>query len=219
MTQLVDLVIDGGVLFDVSVRLRNICLRLIVIIIADEVPDIIIRKERLELTRELRSKRLVVRDDERRPLHALDDLCHRIGLARARRAEQHLCGHPVLDAACKIGDCLRLIAHRFKGSSDFERKLRIEPRCIEFWNHRHRPLSSDLLKSHSCIITHSAYDGNSMRKEAPRRVLRTTASQSLLTSVAVMISTTVRSLTVLRSMKPPSASWTTGIAVTRDSSM
>ena len=219
VTQLINLVVDGSILLDVGVRLGNVGFGLVVVVVADEVADVIVGKERLELTRQLRREGLVVCDDERWTLHALDDLCHRIGLARARRTEQYLRRHPVLDAARKIRNRLRLVAHRLKRCNDLERDLLLKDRRIEFWNHRHRAPSLSLLKSHSVIIAHSTCDGNSRTQKSTLRGAFSSIYQSLLTSAAVMISTTVMSFTVLRSMNPPFASCTTGIAVTRDSSM
>ena len=137
MAQLIDLIVDGRVLLDVGVRLRDVRLGLVVVVVADKVTDVVIGKEGLELARKLCREGLVVRDDERRALHAFDDLCHRIGLARPRRTEQHLRRHPVLNAARKIRNRLRLIAHRLEGRGDLERNLLLEDRRIEFRNHRH----------------------------------------------------------------------------------
>ena len=57
-------------------------------------------KELLELVIELRRQRLVVRQDQRRPIRLLDDLGHGEGLARAGDPEQRL----VLLAGGKAGD-------------------------------------------------------------------------------------------------------------------
>ena len=98
VSQLIDLVVDRRILFDVCIRRRNIRLGLVVVIIADKIADIILREERLELTRQLRRQRLVVRDDKRRLLYALNRLGDRVRLARARSAEEHLRLLSVLDA-------------------------------------------------------------------------------------------------------------------------
>ena len=83
---LIDLVVDRRILLDVGVRRGDVGLRLVEVVVADEVADVVVWEERLELTRELRRERLVVGDDERRLLHLLDDLGDRVRLARARRA-------------------------------------------------------------------------------------------------------------------------------------
>ncbi|CCX41509.1 unknown [Clostridium sp. CAG:1024] len=90
VAQLVDLVVDVHGLFNVGVRRGDICLRLVIVVIRNEVLHSGIRKKLLELGAELCGERLVVRDDERGLLHALDDLRHGEGLAAAGHAEQHL---------------------------------------------------------------------------------------------------------------------------------
>ena len=86
VAQFIDLVVDRRVLLDVGVRRGDVCLRLVEVVVADEVADVIVREECLELARELCRERLVVGDDERRLLHLLDDLGDRVRLARTRRA-------------------------------------------------------------------------------------------------------------------------------------
>ncbi len=88
--QLVELVVDRGFLLDVNVARRNVGLRLVIVVIGDEVLDRIVREERLELVIKLRRQRLVVRQDQRGTIDLLDDLGHREGLARAGDAQQHL---------------------------------------------------------------------------------------------------------------------------------
>ena len=61
-----------------------------------------------------------MRDDQRGPLHALDDGGHGIGLARSGDAQQHLAGHALLHAARQRLNGLRLIALRLEGG--FENK-------------------------------------------------------------------------------------------------
>ncbi len=67
--QPVDLLVDRGVLLDVDVALRNVRLGLVVVVVADEIVDRVVREELLELAVELGGQRLVVRQHERRPLH------------------------------------------------------------------------------------------------------------------------------------------------------
>ena len=97
--QLVELVVDGRFLLDVDVARRNVGLRLVVVVIGDEILDGVVREERLELVIQLRRQRLVVRQNQRRAVDLLDDLGHRVGLARAGHAEQHLVLFAIVDAA------------------------------------------------------------------------------------------------------------------------
>jgi len=66
MTHPVDLVVDERVLLDVGVRLRDVRLRLVVVVVRDEVLDRVLREEGAELAEELRGECLVRGDDERR---------------------------------------------------------------------------------------------------------------------------------------------------------
>ena len=69
--QAVDLLIDRGVFLDVDVALRDVRLGLVVVVVADEIVDRVVREEFLELAIELSGQRLVVRQDQRRPLQRL----------------------------------------------------------------------------------------------------------------------------------------------------
>ncbi len=88
--QPLDLLIDRGVLLDVNVALRDVGLGLIIVVIAHEVVNGVVRKELLELGVELCGQRFVVRHDQHGPLHLLDHVGHGEGLAGAGHAHQHL---------------------------------------------------------------------------------------------------------------------------------
>ena len=81
----VDLVVARRVLLDVRVAARQVGLGLVVVEVADEVLDLVLREELAELGVELRGKRLVVGEDQGRLVVRLDDLRKRVGLAGARR--------------------------------------------------------------------------------------------------------------------------------------
>lgn len=70
--------------------MRDIGLGLIIIVVGDEVLDGVIGEKLAELRAQLRGERFIVRKNERRTVHALDNACHREGLAGARDAEEHL---------------------------------------------------------------------------------------------------------------------------------
>ena len=110
VAQALDLLVDGGVLLDVGIGRGDVGLRLIVVIIGDEILDGAVREELAELRAQLRRQGLVVRDDERRALEALDDRGHRIGLAGTCDAQEHLAGHARLRARDERLNGLRLIA-------------------------------------------------------------------------------------------------------------
>ena len=86
MAHFIDLVVDGRVFFDVGVGRGDIRLRLVVIVVGDEVFDRIVREHLLELGAELSREGLVVRQNERRTVRLGDDVRHREGLAGARDA-------------------------------------------------------------------------------------------------------------------------------------
>ena len=120
VAQALDLIIDGGVLLDECVRVRDVCLRLVVVIVRHEIFHGVVRKKLLELAAQLRREDLVVREHERRPLDALDDLGHRIRLSGAGHAEQHLLVDAVFQPLHKRVDRLGLVARRLIGRNDFK---------------------------------------------------------------------------------------------------
>ena len=117
----VDLLVDRGFLLDIGVGARDVGLRLVVVVVRDEILDRVVRKERLELAVELRGQRLVRREDQRGALRLLDHLRHREGLARAGDAEQHLGAVVALDALDQVADRLRLVALGLEVGLDDER--------------------------------------------------------------------------------------------------
>ncbi len=90
VTHAVDLLVHRRILLDVGVGARDVGFRLVIVVVADEVLDGVVRKEALELAVELGGKRLVRGEDQRGPLRARDHLRHGVGLAGTGDAEQHL---------------------------------------------------------------------------------------------------------------------------------
>ena len=72
--QALDLFVNRRILLDVGVGARDVGLRLVVIEVADEILDRVAREELFELRVKLRRERLVVRNDERRPVEFADDI-------------------------------------------------------------------------------------------------------------------------------------------------
>ena len=108
-----DLFVNGRILLDVGVGARDVGFRLVVIEVADEIFDRVAWEELFELGVKLRRQRLVVRDDERRPVELADDVGDRECLARAGHAEQRLMPIPGLERFDQLGDRLPLVAPRF----------------------------------------------------------------------------------------------------------
>ena len=110
VAQLVDLLVDVGVLGDVRVGPRDVRLGLVVVVVGDEVLDRVLREEVLELGAKLRGQRPVRRQHERRPLVLRDDVRHRERLAAPGDAQQRLRAVAAREAADERVDRLRLVA-------------------------------------------------------------------------------------------------------------
>ena len=110
VAQLVDFVVDGAVLFDIGIGLRNVRLGLIVVVIGDKVFYRVVGKEFLELAAELRRERFVMCEHKRRTLQTLNYVRHSERLARACYAEQSLLFIAFLNASDQRFNCLRLVA-------------------------------------------------------------------------------------------------------------
>ena len=103
MAELVDLLVDRGVLLDVGVRAGDVGLRLVVIVVADEIGDGVFREEGLELPVELGGKGLVVGDDEGGSVHGGDDVRHREGLPGTGHPEEDLMLLPLFQPCDELG--------------------------------------------------------------------------------------------------------------------
>ena len=120
MAHAVDLLVDRGFLLDIGVGARDVRLRLVVVIIGDEIFHRVVGKEGPELAIELRRQRLVGREDQSGALRLLDHLRHGEGLARAGDAEQDLGAVVAPHAFDQLGDRLRLVALRLEIGLDDE---------------------------------------------------------------------------------------------------
>ena len=89
--------VDLGVLLDKGIRARNIGLRLVIIVIADEVLDRVIRKELFEFAVQLGGQGFVVGHHDGWALHGLNDFGNGVGLARPGYPQQGLVGQPVMN--------------------------------------------------------------------------------------------------------------------------
>ena len=95
--QAVYLLVDGRVLFNKGVRVGDIGLRLVIVIVADEILHRVVGEELPELGAQLGGQGLVVGQDQGGTLDLLDDLGHGEGLARSGDAQQRLLVQPHLD--------------------------------------------------------------------------------------------------------------------------
>ncbi len=136
--QLVDFVVDRSVLFDIRIRVDNVGFGLVVVVIADEIFDGVVGKERLEFLVELGCERLVVRENERRLSHVPNDIRHGERLSGARHAEKALEAFSPFEPFRKFPDgfglvaCRRVVAVQFElGACRFQ-ELRKRPRLALF---------------------------------------------------------------------------------------
>ena len=108
--QPLDLLVDRRVLLDVGVGLRDVGLGLVVVVVADEIFDRVVRHQVTELLGQLGGQGLVGREDQRRTLQPLDQPRRRRALAGAGGAEQHDMPVAGLHPAGQILDGRRLVA-------------------------------------------------------------------------------------------------------------
>ncbi len=114
------MLIDRRVLLDVGIRRRHVGLRLVVVVIGDEILDAVAREELAHLAVELRRQRLVRREDQGRALDGPDDVGHRERLARAGHAQQRLLCQPALESVDEARDRGRLVAGGFEIGNELE---------------------------------------------------------------------------------------------------
>ena len=120
---LLDVLVDRRVLLDEQVALRHVGLGLVVVVVADEVLDRVLREELAELAVQLRGQRLVGREHDGRAAHLRDDVGHREGLAGAGDAQQRLEGEAVLHALAQLRDGRGLVARRRVRLEQLERRI------------------------------------------------------------------------------------------------
>jgi len=123
MAQFVDIVVDGGIFFDVRVRGGHIGFRLVVVVVADEILHSVLRKKFAELVIELGGQRLVGGQHQRRTAATGDDIGHGEGLAGAGHTQQDLFRHAGFQIGHQGIDGLRLVTCGDIGAMELERRL------------------------------------------------------------------------------------------------
>jgi hypothetical protein len=108
--QPLNLLVDRRVLLDEGVRLWDVRLRLVVVVVADEVLDRVVGHEFAELVGQLCRQRLVGGHHQRRPLELLHDPCGGRALAGTGGAEKHDVLCTFLDPAADLLDRSGLVA-------------------------------------------------------------------------------------------------------------
>ena len=112
VTQHVDLLVDRRRLGDVGVADRYVGLRLVIVVIGDEVLNGVLREELPQLVAELGRQGFVVGQHQRRPAGLGDHVGHRERLARARGPQQRLITLAAVYPRHQLLDRRRLITLR-----------------------------------------------------------------------------------------------------------
>jgi hypothetical protein len=118
--QPLDLGVDRGILLDVGVGLRDVRLGLVVVVVADEVLDGVVRQHLAQLVGQLRRQGLVRRHDQGGPLEPFDQPRGRGRLARAGRAQEDVVLRTGADAFGQRVDGGGLVAGRLEVRDDLE---------------------------------------------------------------------------------------------------
>ena len=109
MAQAVDLVVDSAVLFNIGIGAGNVGLRLVVVVVADEVLHRIVGEKRAELGTQLCRQRFVVRQHQRGAVALGNDVGHGKGFAAAGHAQQGLAAVAPLNALYQLLNGLGLV--------------------------------------------------------------------------------------------------------------
>ena len=120
MAQPVDLLVDGGVLFDIGVRMGDIGLRLIIIVVRNEVFHRVVGEKLPELTAKLSRQGLVVGQYQRGTIQFFDDGGHGKGLAGTGNAQKRLLPQSPVHAVDKTFNGFRLVAGRLVIRNQFK---------------------------------------------------------------------------------------------------
>ena len=112
MAQFINLIINCRILCNIRITGRHISFRLIVVVIGNKVLYCIFREKLLHLPVQLCRQRLIMRNNECRLLHPLNNICHCKCLARTGNAHQRFKLVSLLKTFRQFLDCLRLVAGR-----------------------------------------------------------------------------------------------------------
>ena len=108
--QPVDLLIDGGILFDIGVRVGDIGLGLIIVVIGDKILHHVVGKKFPELRAQLGRQCLIMGQDQSWPVEPGDHGSHGKGLAGSGDPQQGLLPQSPVDAVGQGLNGLRLVA-------------------------------------------------------------------------------------------------------------
>ena len=120
--QAVQLVINGGILFNVGVGTGDIRLRLVIIEIGNVVIHRVIREKTLQLRMKLCGKRLVVGNHQRGPVHPGNQIRHGECLAAPGHSQEPLVLVTRLQRLEQLADGLLLVSGRLEGGIQLKRR-------------------------------------------------------------------------------------------------
>ena len=107
--QFVYLVVDGEVLFYIGIGYRDVGLRLVIIVVGDEILYGVVREKGLEFAVELRCERFVVAEYQSGPLEALNDVCHSESFAAAGDSKEGYVRNSLTQSVTQAVNCFRLV--------------------------------------------------------------------------------------------------------------
>ena len=76
MTQFINLIVDGAVLFNIGIGIRDVSFRLIVVIIGDKILDCVFRKEFFKFRAELCRQCLIMGKYQCGTIELSNHICH-----------------------------------------------------------------------------------------------------------------------------------------------
>src|SRR5208283_4553618 len=120
MPQPVYVVIYQGILIYISVRGRDICFRLVVVIVTHEELHRIVREELFEFPIELCCKSLIVCDNKGRFIKVGNYMRNTKSLSGTCDAKQHLMADPFNNSIDQLINCLWLVSFGSKGALQFK---------------------------------------------------------------------------------------------------
>ena len=112
MTHLVDLVVNGGIFFNEGVTGRNVCFRLVIIVVGHKIFDGIMWKKLLELAIQLSCQSFVGSQHQCRATGTGDDVGHRKCFAGTGNTQQGLVAVAALNTGDQLFNSQRLVTPR-----------------------------------------------------------------------------------------------------------
>ena len=117
------IIVDGGIFFDEGIGLRDVCFRLVVIIVRYKIADSIIRHQLAEFCAQLRCQGLIRFQDQRRPLQLFNKPCCCSGFTGTCSTQKDDIAFPIIEPLRKLINSFGLVAGRLIGGLDHKRPV------------------------------------------------------------------------------------------------